>query len=204
MTHDAPDASDSAPDLTADLAAGRRPCLVVFGGGACEPGDAAWEAAAQVGAAFARAGWTLANGGYGGTMLASAQAARQAGGVTIGVACSIFSSQPNPFLTEVAWTDNQHDRLRRLIELGDAYLCLPGSTGTLAEMAMTWEMMNKRLLPTRPLMCWGDFWRPVVEVFRQDPNQDPRVPALAGLRERRGDLVTFVNSAPQALAAAAR
>ena len=46
-----------------------------FGGSDCGPGDPAWEAAAQVGEAFARAGWTLGNGGYGGTMLASAQVA---------------------------------------------------------------------------------------------------------------------------------
>jgi uncharacterized protein (TIGR00730 family) len=180
------------------------PRIVVFGGSDCVAGEPAWQAAADLGAAIAARGWTLVNGGYGGTMLASAQAAREAGGRVVGVACSLFKSAPNPRLTETVWTDNLYDRLRRLIELGDAYVCLPGSTGTLAELAMVWELMNKRLLGRRPLLCWGEFWRPVVSVFARDATRDPRIPAQDDLPDRRGELVTFVGSADEAVAVIAR
>jgi uncharacterized protein (TIGR00730 family) len=177
--------------------------VVLFGGSACLPGDAAWEAAAEAGRRIAERGWTLVNGAYGGTMLASAEAARAAGGRTIGVACRIFKSAPSAFLDETRWTVDLYERLRGLIDLGDAYLCLPGSTGTLAELALAWELMNKRLIPPRPLICW-EFWRPVVEVFAQDANRDPRVPALGNLRERRGELIDFVSNAGEAIAAIER
>lgn len=177
--------------------------VVLFGGSACTPDQPDFATAGAIGRAVARQGWTLVNGGYGGTMLASAQGAVEAGGRVIGVACSIFRSAPSACLHETLWTDNLFDRMRRLIELGDAYVCLPGSTGTLAELAMVWELMNKRQIPVRPLICWGAYWRPVVSIFDGDPNCDPRVPALANLRERRGELIRFVDSVEELVRAIA-
>jgi hypothetical protein len=173
--------------------------VVVFGGSDARPGEPLWRAAADLGAAVAARGWTLVNGGYGGTMLASAQAARAAGGRTIGVGCTIFKSEPNEHLSETIWTDNLHDRLRTLIELGDACVCLPGSTGTLVELAMVWELVNKGLIDRRPLLCWGEFWRPVVGVFAENRVWDPRLPKTGGLPTSCGDLLTFVGSAAEAV-----
>jgi hypothetical protein len=175
--------------------------VAIFGGSVAAPGDPLWLAAEQLGAAVAARGWTLVNGGYGGSMLASAQAARNAGGHVIGVGCTMFKSPPNDFLSEVRWTDNLYDRLRALVELGDAFICLPGSTGTLLELALVWELINKRMLPPRPILCWGEFWRPVVSVFDHDPTADARLPDAIGLPARLGGLVTFVDSVPAAIAA---
>jgi uncharacterized protein (TIGR00730 family) len=168
--------------------------VVIFGGSACEPDSTRWSDAHALGRACAEQGWIIINGGYGGTMEASARGAREAGGTVIGVACAIFHSPPNQFLSEVVMTNDLHHRLRGLIELGQAFICLPGSTGTLAELALVWEMMNKRLMPVGPRLCFGDFWKPIVSIFDDDPNADPRVPALEGLRERRGELVAFVDT----------
>ena len=35
------------------------------------------------------------------------------------------------------------------------------------ELAAAWEFMNKKLMPPRPLVVVGDFWRPVVATLRQ-------------------------------------
>ncbi len=51
----------------------------------------------------------------------------------------------------------------KLIELGQAYVILPGSTGTLLELAMCWELMNKKFIPQRPMICLCQYWKPVVE-----------------------------------------
>ena len=31
------------------------------------------------------------------------------------------------------------------------------------ELAVAWEMIHKRLMPPKPLVALGEFWRPVVE-----------------------------------------
>ncbi len=172
--------------------------IVIFGGSSFVPGDEAYEAAQSLGRAVSGAGWTVVNGGYGGTMLAASHGAAMDGGEVIGVGCTIFKSDLNEHITESVMTHSLYDRLERLIELGDAYIVLPGSTGTLAELAMVWELVNKKMIPARPILCWGDFWRPVVRIFAQDGTQDPRINTL-GVTERRGDLIHFVDSAEQAV-----
>ena len=176
--------------------------VVLFGGSACDEGDPAFDAAENLGRLLAGRGWTVVTGGYGGTMLAASRGAARQGGHTIGVICSIFNSAPNPYLSEVIETSSMLERLGTLIELGDAYLALPGSTGTLAELALVWELVNKRLIPPRPIVCWGDFWRPVVDLLARESTRDPHVPAL-GIVQRRGEWITFVSDYEAALAALA-
>lgn len=167
--------------------------LAVFGGSEAADGSADYADAEAIGRAAAEAGWTIVNGGYGGCMEASARGAAAARGRAIGVTCTIFKSPANPFISEVVPTADLYTRLRTLIELGDAYVVLPGSTGTLAELALVWELVNKRMLPRRPILCWGEMWRPVVSIFSGDTTSDPRLDT-SGLPDRRVDLITFVNS----------
>jgi hypothetical protein len=112
--------------------------------------------------ALARAGYTVLNGGYGGTMEAAAIGAREAGGRTIGVTCAEFTFRyPNPHLTEVMEAPTLFARLERLVRDGDAYIALPGGNGTLAEIAVTWECMRKGIVETRPLVVWSYPWREI-------------------------------------------
>ena len=148
------------------MAPEQRPIISVFGSGDPREGDPEYRAARAAGRRLAELGYAIANGGYGGTMEASARGASEAGGEVIGVACSIWKSAPNPYLTETLLTSCLPERVGKLIELGQAgFVCLPGATGTLVELASVWEMMFKKLLPTRPLVCLGDFWRPLVELM---------------------------------------
>ena len=93
--------------------------VTMFGASAGEAGEALMVAAETLGRAFAERGWTLVNGGYGGTMLAGARGARAAGGRTIGVTCSIFKSPANEFISKIVPTADLYERLRAIIELGD-------------------------------------------------------------------------------------
>ena len=163
------------------MATEERAIVSVFGSGDPKEGDAEYRAAWAAGRKLAELGYAIANGGYGGTMEASARGASEAGGDVIGVACSIWRSVPNPFLSETVLTSSLQERVGRLIELGrDGFVCLPGSTGTLVELACVWEMMFKKLLPRRPLVCLGDFWRPLVEL-------------MVSARPASGELVAIVD-----------
>jgi hypothetical protein len=138
--------------------------VTIFGSATALPGDALYQSAEQLGRRCAQSGWRVCNGGYGGTMEASARGAADAGGHTIGVTCSAFGrDRPNRWIAEKIETDNLFDRLRKLIELGDAYVMLPGGTGTLTELALAWELRNKALIPSsRAMILLGTFWTPVI------------------------------------------
>ncbi len=157
--------------------------VTVFGSADPREGDAEYSVAFQVGAALAGLGYAVANGGYRGTMEASARGAVEAGGEVIGVTCSLWKSSPNPYLTREERTSCLADRVGKLVELGEAgYVCLPGSTGTLVELATVWEMVFKGLLPRRPVVCVGPFWRPLIDL-------------MAAARPRTRDHVAMINEA---------
>ena len=153
----------------------------VFGANDPRPGDAAYEVARSVGGKLAELGYGIVNGGYGGTMEASARGAKEVEGRTVGVTCSIWKSQPNPYIDEVVRTEGLQQRVDKLVELGrGGYVVLPGATGTLVELATVWERMCKGLLEQRPLVCVGSFWWPVVELMRSARPRCGELVQLAG------------------------
>ena len=143
--------------------------ITVFGSSDAADGDEAFQRAHEVGKTLARLGYQVANGGYGGTMEASARGAKSLGGETIGVTCSIWKSTPNSYIDREITTASLLERLDTLIKAGTSgYVVLPGATGTLVELACVWELMAKGLLERRPIVCIGDFWQPVLEMMRQE------------------------------------
>ena len=139
------------------------------------PGEAspAYAEARLLGRLLAEAGFAVCNGGYRGLMEASARGAREAGGHTIGVTCEVWTSKANPWIIEEVRTKCFPDRIMTLVERGDAYVVLPGGTGTLAELALAWEMMNKASLSktvggAKPLLVMSPYWQPVIACLEQE------------------------------------
>lgn len=142
--------------------------ITIFGTGKAKPDDEIFKTAYKLGKSLAQAGFTIANGGYGGTMLAAAKGASQAGGKAIGVTCTAFGrSGPNEYITDEIVTDSLQQRLEKLIFLGDAYIVLPGGTGTLLELAKVWELKNKGFFEkTKPVIMIGEFWKGLLETIK--------------------------------------
>jgi hypothetical protein len=138
--------------------------VAVFGANRAPRGGPLDALAEEVGRRIAESGWTLLNGGYAGTMESSARGAREMGGQVIGLPAAIYSSQVNEFVTESVMTRDLWERIRLMLDRGDAFIALPGSTGTLAEIGMAWEFVAKKLLPPKPLIFLGDFWVPLYQL----------------------------------------
>jgi uncharacterized protein (TIGR00730 family) len=158
----------------------------IFGTARAKPGDSAYELAEETGRLLAQADFTIANGGYGGTMTAAAKGAAEAGGKIIGVTCSAFkNSKANHYITREIVTKSLDERLDTLIKLGRAYIVLPGGTGTLLELAKVWELKNKGFLETgKPIILVGGFWKPLVELLRiDDPDSSRHVIQADGPRQ---------------------
>jgi uncharacterized protein (TIGR00730 family) len=157
-----------------------RNIVTVFGSSAAGPSTEPYRTAYELGRMIAGLGLTLCNGGYGGTMEAAARGAVEEGGHTIGVTCARFRrGRPNPYIRQEVPTFDLFQRLEMLMRLGRAYVVLPGGTGTLVELALAWELREKRLLSgERPLIVVGSVWQPAIELIQQAQPQ-ARPPQVA-------------------------
>lgn len=149
--------------------------IAIFGTANAKPGDSAYELAYETGKLLAKGGFVIANGGYGGTMLAAAKGATQAGGKIVGVTCSAFARIPNEYISREIVTDSLDERLDTLINMGHGYVILQGGTGTLLELAKVWELKNKGFIKTgKPIILVGRFWKPLVDLIATDDPDSSR------------------------------
>lgn len=134
--------------------------VAVFGSSEPSPGDGLYEAARALGRLLAAGGYTVITGGYGGVMEGASLGASERGGVTVGVTCALFRERtPNPYLSEIRQAPDLHERTRLLVEGADAYVVLPGKSGTLAELTLLWALHRAGSLEARPVVLWGAGWR---------------------------------------------
>lgn len=138
--------------------------ISVFGSSHCKEQSDLYCEALELGEALAKAGYAVASGGYGGVMEAVSRGAAESGGQVIGVIASSISTNANRWVQQKIIVENWEQRLHKLIALGGGYVTCRGGTGTLVELAVAWEVMNKRFVPRRPLVVLGEFWWPVVKL----------------------------------------
>lgn len=141
--------------------------ITVFGSSRPSEGDAHYAAARALGAELASRDFIVCSGGYGGVMEAVSRGAKDAGGQTMGITAEFFPSRPNAWVDEVISVKTWQERLFALVERGSGYVACPGGTGTLVELAVVWEMLNKRVMPPKPFAVIGHFWQPVIERVRE-------------------------------------
>jgi len=178
--------------------------VTVFGSSLPRENSPAYEEALKLGRLLAESGFAVCNGGYGGLMEASSRGAREAGGHTIGITCKIWPSPANRWIEEEVRTESFLSRILTLIEHGDAYVVLPGGTGTLAELALVWEMMNKSGLSKtvggqKPLLVMIPYWQPVIECLNQEMALGGNAAPPFDRRPRAMEIVTLVDGAQQAV-----
>jgi len=141
--------------------------ITVFGSSRPREGDAEYAEAQALGRALAERGFAVCTGGYGGVMEAVSRGAKEAGGYAIGVTAEFFAAKANRWIDEEIRVDTWQERLFRLVEIGDGFVACRGGTGTLVELSVVWEMLNKRVIAHKPVVVLGDFWQPVIERVRE-------------------------------------
>ncbi len=137
--------------------------VTVFGSSRPQRGDADYEEAQKLGTVLAQRGFSVCTGGYGGVMEAASRGAKDGGGKTYGVTAEFFSRNANQWIDVEVRKKTWQERLFALIELGDGFVACKGGTGTLVELAVVWEMLNKSVMARKPLVVLGDFWQPLLE-----------------------------------------
>ena len=168
--------------------------ITVFGSSRPTEGEPDYGEACSLGRLLARAGFAVCTGGYGGVMAAVSRGAKEAGGKTYGVTAEFFSVKANPWVDVEVRVSTWHDRLFELIRLGDGFIACKGGTGTLVELAVVWEMLNKSVMTGKPFAVLGNFWTPIINRVRE-----VELAHNAPWGERNGRLIHIADSAELAV-----
>jgi Predicted Rossmann fold nucleotide-binding protein len=119
----------------------------------------------QLGIKLGRSGWDVLTGGHQGLMAAICRGVRAGGGHVRGITLERFPTPPDNHLHEEVRAKNFFERMQILIEQTEAWLVLPGGLGTLAELAMSWDLLAIGVLEPRPLLLYGENWAPLLKTL---------------------------------------
>jgi uncharacterized protein (TIGR00730 family) len=169
--------------------------------GSRDGNDSAYrEAAIRLGRLMAARGVRLVYGGGSiGLMGVIADTVIAEGGEVVGVIPDFLIRYEigNCHLTELVVTDSMHDRKRRMFEMADAFVVLPGGLGTLDETfeIITWKQLRLHDSPIVILDVNG-YWAPLVALIQSTIIGGFAHPAVA-------DLFTVVKTPDEVFASVA-
>lgn len=170
--------------------------IAIFGSASLAVGDPVVQAAYEVGFALAQAGYTVMTGGYGGVMAAASRGANEGGGHVIGVTVPtvrlLAEREVNPWVIEEIPQVTYHDRLFYLAQQADGYVAMPGGVGTAQELIEVWQLLRLQTIPPRPLVCYDDFWRPVVYTLLDSPYVPATNVPLVSFAQTADQVVSFL------------
>lgn len=164
--------------------------ITVFGSHNPVPESEEYKLAESLGAALSSEGYRCATGGYGGIM----EGVLKGAGGGIGFTASIFSAAPNAYVTETIESQSLLERIQLILDRSDGFVCMTGGTGTLLELAAAWEMVNKKMIDEKPIVCLGRFWHGVIKTLAGEPTID-NIHSLRNQKETATRYVHQVESA---------
>jgi uncharacterized protein (TIGR00730 family) len=138
--------------------------VAIFGSSRIRRDDEIYAQVRELARRLSYIGCDIVTGGGPGLMTAANEGAREGAyhwktrsfGLTILLP---IEEQPNPFLDEVAEHKTFFSRLHQFIRLSHAYIVVDGGIGTSLEALMVWQLVQVRLLDSRPLIFVGPMWR---------------------------------------------
>ncbi len=134
----------------------------MFGSGNIQSFSSDYELAYKISRLLSIEGYAIMSGGYSGVMDAVSKGAFEANGHPIGITSKQLeikeSIQPNQWIKEEVKCDTLNERLQYIVHHGDGFIVMPGGVGTLAELALTWNLMQIDEIRTSPIVCVGPVW----------------------------------------------
>lgn len=142
------------------------PIVGVYGSARLPETDEHYQFAVEVGRALAGEGFTVATGGYAGVMEAVSKGARDVGGEVIGYTVTSWDGLPaNRYVTHQQDSADLFERLRKFSEV-DLLIALDGGLGTLAEVVVSWNLLQVGS-DARPLLMVGEQWESLHDFVRK-------------------------------------
>lgn len=165
--------------------------ITIFGSSLPLENDEEYQDAYHISKKLANAGFNICSGGSMGIMDAVSKAAYEEGREAIGVTVNIFNSPSSKYLTNEIKCDTLAERLDNLVNIGDAFILLPGGTGTMLELSFIWELMNKNVMDIKPAVCFGEMWKIIVDEMEKRVKTEKRQENLIQYYGDKEKLVDF-------------
>lgn len=172
--------------------------ITVFGAASAPPTSPDYRAAQRLGGLLAQAGLAVATGGYAGLMEAASRGAAEAGGQVIAVTCDFLEEgrhhSPNGWVHQEIRLPTLGQRIHRLVTLGQGAVVLPGGIGTLAELALLWDLTKVGEAPRHPIVAVGEGWARTLNAFLEtsDPYIHPQARPLVSLAPTVEDVLSLL------------
>jgi uncharacterized protein (TIGR00725 family) len=174
------------------VARAKNKIITIFGSSFPKPGEDEYEFAYQLGKKLGENRFDICNGGFYGTMEASAKGAVAVGSGTIGVTVDSFELKANEFIQTEIKCKSLFERITKLIELGDGYVILSGGTGTLLELSAVWELANKNLIKKKPIAAVKDYWNDMVKLIDERMILEKREKGIIFLSDDVEEIVSYL------------
>lgn len=166
--------------------------VTVFGSSIPKNGEVDYETAFKLGKKLAENNLNVCTGGFHGIMDAVSKGAVENGAEAVGVTLDFYNAAPSKYLSKEIKCDTLFDRLKNLVEIGDAYVVLKGGTGTLLEIALVWEFMNKGMIMEKPFACHSAMWNDIVNVMEKQISKEGRKTGLVKCFDDIYDCADFI------------
>jgi uncharacterized protein (TIGR00730 family) len=151
--------------------------ISVFGSARVRPGDPGYEAAREVGAALARAGFAVITGGGPGVMEAANRGCREGGGLSIG--CNIelpFEQRMNDFVDLGVDFSYFFVRKTMFVKYAEGFVIFPGGFGTLDELFESLTLIQTGKVEHFPVVLYGtDYWGGLLQWIRDKPLYEEKI-----------------------------
>ena len=180
----------------------RRFQIAFFGDGEIKKTDSTFIDAYDTAQLLAKHKFTVINGGGPGVMLASTLGAASVNGKTKVVVIKDGHQPPKHYegqhpentanAKKIITLKSYSGRLRKLINLADAYVIFYGGTGTLAEMTYVWSEAKFAYPKYKPVIFYGKKWRKIINTLSQELNLEKKEQSICRFAKNPEEVLKII------------
>ena len=153
------------------------PAVSIFGSARTRPGAPMYETARNLAARLARDGFTIITGGGPGIMEAANRGAKEADGVSVGLAIELpHEHGPNPYVDIAQYFHYFFVRKTMFVKYAQAFVIFPGGFGTFDELFESLTLVQTGKIDHFPIILFGSsYWNGLVDWIRSEVVQQGNV-----------------------------
>ena len=146
------------------------PAVSIFGSARTKPDDPMYEAARTLAAKLSDRGFTVITGGGPGIMEAANRGAKEAEGVSVGLAVELpHEHGPNQYVDIAQFFRYFFVRKTMFVKYAQAFVIFPGGFGTFDELFESLTLVQTEKIDHFPIILFGsDYWQGLLEWVRAD------------------------------------
>jgi uncharacterized protein (TIGR00730 family) len=141
------------------------PAVSIFGSARTQPDDPMYERARNLAGRLSEQGFTVITGGGPGIMAAANQGAKEADGVSVGLAIDLpRETGPNPYVDLAVYFRYFFVRKTMFVKYAQAFVIFPGGFGTFDELFESLTLVQTGKIDHFPIILFGSsYWNGLIE-----------------------------------------